>query len=95
LENNEEVHETPLRAAKALIDMTAGYHIDLNSEVKEAVFKSHDSKMVVVNNITVNSLCEHHMLPFFGKCAIAYIPDEKILGLSKFSRIVNAFSRRF
>lgn len=86
--------KTPERVAKSLQYLTHGYDIDPAEILKGAMFKEEYSQMVVVKDIEVYSLCEHHMLPFFGKAHIAYIPDGHIVGLSKIPRVVDAFARR-
>lgn len=86
---------TAKRARKAMQFLTHGYHEDLNALINGAIFKSKMDGMVVVKDIEFYSLCEHHLLPFFGKCHIGYLPDGKILGLSKFARIVDHFAKRF
>src|SRR5690606_37482244 len=86
--------KTPERVAKSLQYLTHGYDIDPAEILKSAMFKEEYSQMVVVKDIEVYSLCEHHMLPFFGKAHIAYIPDGHIVGLSKIPRVVDAFARR-
>ncbi len=86
--------ETPERASKAFRFMTQGYNQDLKTVIHDALFPSDNNEPVVVQNIEFYSLCEHHLLPFFGKCHIAYIPQGKVLGLSKFARIVDMFARR-
>jgi len=90
----EGLLKTPERVAKSLQYLTHGYDIDPAEILKGAMFKEEYSQMVVVKDIEVYSLCEHHMLPFFGKAHIAYIPDGHIVGLSKIPRVVDAFARR-
>ena len=90
---NGELDETPMRAAKAWRELTAGYAADI-----PALFKTFDAngydEMVVVRDIPFSSLCEHHLLPFYGKAAVAYIPQGRIVGLSKLARLVDAYARR-
>ena len=86
--------KTPERAAKAIQFLTHGYHLDAEEVLKSALFDEDYSEMVIVKDIELYSLCEHHILPFFGKAHIAYIPDGKIVGLSKIPRIVDIFARR-
>jgi GTP cyclohydrolase I len=90
----EGLLKTPERVAKALQFLTHGYEIKPAEILKSALFKEEYSEMVIVKDIEVYSMCEHHMLPFFGKAHIAYIPDGTIVGLSKLPRVVDAFSRR-
>lgn len=90
----EGIKNTPLRASKALQFLTKGYEEDLSEIVNGALFPSEFDDIVLVDNIEFYSLCEHHLLPFFGECSIGYIPNGKIIGLSKIPRIVNVFSRR-
>ena len=90
----EGVVKTPERAAKAMQFLTQGYEMDAKKILEEAMFKEGYNEMVVVKDIELYSLCEHHMLPFFGKAHIAYIPDGKIVGLSKLPRVVDVFARR-
>jgi GTP cyclohydrolase I len=90
----EGLVDTPRRAAKALSFITQGYHQNLEDLVNGAVFSSDTDEMVIVKNIEMYSLCEHHVLPFIGKCHVAYIPQGKVLGLSKIARIVDYFARR-
>lgn len=86
--------DTPKRAAKAMEFLTQGYNQNIDDIVNGALFESDADEMVVIKNIELYSMCEHHMLPFIGKCHIAYIPSGKVLGLSKFARIVDMYSRR-
>jgi len=92
--NREGLLKTPERASKAIQFLTHGYDIDPKDILKSALFKEDYNEMVIVKDIELFSLCEHHMLPFFGKAHIAYIPNGKIVGLSKLPRIVDAFARR-
>ena len=86
--------KTPLRAAKAMQFLTQGYEQDAESVLRSAMFREDYSEMVLVKDIELYSLCEHHILPFFGKAHIAYIPNGYIVGLSKIPRVVDIFSRR-
>jgi len=86
--------DTPKRAAKAFEFMTRGYHQNLDDVINGALFPSDANEMVIVKDIELYSLCEHHLLPFIGKCHVAYIPDGKVLGLSKVARIVDMYARR-
>ena len=92
--NREGLIKTPERAAKAMLFMTQGYKQDAAEILKGAMFKEDYDDMVIVKSIELYSLCEHHMLPFFGKAHIAYIPNGYIVGLSKLPRIVDVFARR-
>ncbi|MAZ30998.1 MAG: GTP cyclohydrolase I FolE [Flavobacteriales bacterium] len=92
--SREGLLKTPERVAKAMQFLTHGYDINPSGILKSAMFAEEYDDMVIVRDIEVYSLCEHHMLPFFGKCHIAYIPNGHIVGLSKFPRLVDAFSRR-
>ena len=86
--------KTPVRAAKALWFLTSGYRSDPDSTMGQAVFDHEGSQLIVVKDIEFYSMCEHHILPFFGKISIGYIPNGKIVGLSKLARIVNVYARR-
>lgn len=90
----EGLEKTPERAAKAMQYLTHGYGLNPLEILKSALFTENHKQMIVVKDIEVYSMCEHHMLPFFGKAHVAYIPDGKIVGLSKIPRVVDAFSRR-
>jgi GTP cyclohydrolase I len=90
----EGLEKTPERVAKAMQFLTHGYDLNPDDLVKQAIFHEAYSEMVIVKDIEVYSLCEHHMLPFFGKAHVAYIPDGKIVGLSKIPRVVDAYARR-
>ena len=92
--NREGLIKTPTRAAKALQFMTQGYKKNINEIVNGAIFTSENDEMVIVKDIELYSLCEHHLLPFFGKAHVAYIPKGKIIGLSKIARIVDMYARR-
>ena len=85
---------TPDRVARSLRDLTCGYEMTAAEAVGDAVFAAEASEMVVVRDIEVYSLCEHHMLPFFGRAHVAYVPDRSIVGLSKLARLVDVFARR-
>ena len=95
-EDNERegLEKTPMRAAKAMKFLTEGYEKDPKQILQSAMFSEHYNEMVIVKDIELYSLCEHHMLPFFGKAHIAYIPNGKIVGLSKIPRVVDVFARR-
>ncbi|MFC2100233.1 GTP cyclohydrolase I FolE [Bacteroidota bacterium] len=90
----EGLSETPLRVAKAMQFFTHGYYLDPVEILKSAKFKEKYKEMVIVKDIEIYSLCEHHMVPFFGKAHVAYIPNGYIVGLSKIARVVDAFARR-
>ena len=90
----EGLLETPKRAARAMAFLTQGYEQDASAILNSAVFEEPYSEMIVVKGIELYSLCEHHLLPFFGKAHVAYIPDGKIVGLSKIPRVVDVFARR-
>lgn len=88
------LRETPRRVAKALTYLTQGYHQDIDTLLNDALFPIQYDEMVIVKDIDFYSLCEHHLLPFFGKCHVGYIPRKHVVGLSKVPRIVDMFSRR-
>ena len=92
--NRQGLRDTPLRARKAWRDLTAGYAQRLPEIVGDAIYDIENSDMVIVKDIEFYSLCEHHLLPFFGSCHVAYIPNKKIIGLSKIPRIVDMFAKR-
>src|SRR6187402_3758074 len=89
----EGLLETPRRVEKSLQFLTSGYKTDIDALINGALFTVEYNEMVIVRDIELYSLCEHHMLPFFGKAHVAYIPDGKVIGLSKVPRIVDAFAR--
>jgi GTP cyclohydrolase I len=86
--------DTPKRAAKAMEFLMQGYEMDIDEVINDALFPSDTDEMVIVKNIELYSMCEHHMLPFIGKCHVAYIPKGKVIGLSKIARLVDVFARR-
>jgi len=90
----EGLLRTPVRVAKAMNFLTNGYNMNAEEILKSAMFKEEYKQMVIVKDIDIYSMCEHHMLPFFGKAHVAYIPDGYITGLSKIARVVEAYSRR-
>ena len=90
----EGLVKTPMRVAKAWQYITQGYAMDADKIIQSAIFHEDHNEMVIVKNIELFSVCEHHMIPFFGKAHIGYLPDGKITGLSKFARVVDVFSRR-
>ena len=92
--SREGLLNTPRRVEKSLQFLTSGYHEDVDAMLNNALFTVDYNEMVIVRDIDFYSLCEHHMLPFFGKCHVAYIPNRKVVGLSKIPRLVDIFARR-
>jgi len=92
--SRDGLRQTPERAEKALRFLTSGYHVDIHQIVNGALFSVRYDEMVIVKDIEFYSLCEHHMLPFFGKMHVAYLPKERVIGLSKIPRLVDGFARR-
>jgi GTP cyclohydrolase IA len=92
--SREGLRDTPKRVEKSLRFLTSGYQADIDDVINNALFSVDYSEMVIVKDIDFYSLCEHHLLPFFGKCHIAYIPQKKVIGLSKIPRLVDVFARR-
>ena len=92
--SREGLIKTPLRASKAIQFLTNGYNLNPSEILNSAIFNEKYDEMVLVKDIEVYSLCEHHLLPFFGKCHVAYIPNGKVVGLSKIPRLIDAFARR-
>ena len=92
--NRHGLKDTPSRAAKAMQFLTQGYTLDIDDVVNNALFPTTSNEMVIVKNIELYSLCEHHLLPFIGKCHVAYLPSETVIGLSKVARIVDMYARR-
>jgi len=88
------LRDTPKRAAKAFAFLNKGYEQTLDEVVNDALFESDNSEMILVQDVELYSLCEHHLLPFIGKCHVAYLPTGKVLGLSKIARIVDMYARR-
>ncbi len=92
--NRDGLLKTPHRVAKAYEFLTSGYRADINAVINDAVFETASNNMIILRDIEVYSLCEHHMLPFFGRCHIGYIATKKVLGVSKLARIVDCYARR-
>ena len=92
--DREGLVKTPQRVAKALAFLTSGYAADIDDVLNGALFTVDYNEMVIVRDIDYYSLCEHHLLPFFGRCHVAYIPNGRVIGLSKIPRVVNVFARR-
>jgi GTP cyclohydrolase IA len=92
--DREGLAETPRRLAKALVYLTRGYQLDPQRVLNNALYSVQYDEMVIVRDIDLFSMCEHHLLPFFGKCHVAYIPNEKVIGLSKIARLVEMYARR-
>ena len=92
--HREGLERTPQRVAKSLRELTTGYHADVDKMINDAIYNESYDEMVLVKDITFYSLCEHHLLPFFGKAHVAYIADRKIIGLSKIPKLVEIFAKR-
>ena len=92
--NRPGLKDTPRRASEAMKFLTQGYSQDIDKIINNALFPTDSNEMVIVKDIELYSLCEHHLLPFIGKCHVAYIPSDKVIGLSKIARIVDAYARR-
>ena len=90
----EGLDKTPRRVARALRDLTEGYRKSVVREINGAIFESHTNNLIIARDIEVFSLCEHHLLPFFGRCHIGYIAQRKVLGVSKLARIMEVYARR-
>ena len=86
--------DTPKRAAQAMEFLTRGYKMDIDEVINDAMFPSNTDEIIIVKDIELYSMCEHHMLPFIGKCHVAYLPQGKVIGLSKIARLVDVFARR-
>jgi GTP cyclohydrolase IA len=92
--DREGLKDTPHRVAESYKFLTRGYHQDIDKVLNNAYFQAEDNHMVIVKDIELYSLCEHHMLPFIGKCHIGYIPTDKVIGVSKLARVVDMYARR-
>jgi GTP cyclohydrolase I len=92
--SREGLQKTPRRASAAFLYLTKGYRDNIDKIINNAIFESDNDEMIIVKDIELYSLCEHHLLPFFGKCHVGYLPNGKIIGLSKVARIVDVFARR-
>jgi GTP cyclohydrolase I len=92
--DRDGLRDTPRRVEHSLRFLTSGYHTDVDAVINNALFTVDYSEMVIVRNIDFYSLCEHHLLPFFGKCHVAYLPNTRVIGLSKLPRLVEVFARR-
>jgi len=92
--DREGLRDTPKRAAEAFRYLTKGYKENIDKLIEGALFKTDTQEIVLVKNIELYSMCEHHLLPFIGKCHVAYIPNKKVLGVSKLARVVDMFARR-
>jgi len=93
--NREGLRKTPVRVAKTLEFLTSGYAKSMDSVINEAIYRSQVNNMIIAKDIEIYSICEHHMLPFFGRCHIGYIPKDRVLGVSKLARITDVYARRF
>ena len=92
--NREGLLDTPARAEQAMRYLTKGYNESLDDIINDALFESEVTEMVIVKDIEMYSMCEHHLLPFLGKCHVGYLPNSKVIGLSKIARIVDYFARQ-
>lgn len=92
--NRPGLKATPRRAARAVEYLTKGYHEDIAKVINGAIFESDNDGMVIIKDIEIFSLCEHHLLPFYGRCHVGYLPNGKVIGISKIARIVDVFARR-